>query len=46
MINPAVFFATFKFFESLSETKIVASQSLHDVRNVHPVTVLLPASLP
>ena len=32
MILAAVFFATFKFFESLSETSRVASQSLHDVR--------------
>ena len=30
--HAAIFFATFKFFESLSETKIVSSQSLHDVR--------------
>ncbi len=30
--STAIFYATYKFFESLNESKVVASQSLHDVR--------------
>jgi hypothetical protein len=33
----AIFFAVFKYFESISESKTVASQSLHDVRSMRAV---------
>ena len=35
----AVFFATVKFFETLSESRTVTSQSLHDVSSMHAACV-------
>jgi hypothetical protein len=43
--SAAVFFATFKYFESLNESRIVASQSLHDVRTSSAARVSAPALL-